>query len=216
MSILGNPAAPLPRHEWILRGRRLERFTLGWNLAEALVAIAAGLLAGSTALLGFGLDSLIESFSGAALLWRLHQEQDAQRSEQAERRALHLVGYSLFALAAYVLAEALHTLIARARPEHSLPGIILAAVSLLVMPLLASAKRRVAAALSSDALRADSRQTDLCAWLSAVLLTGLLLNWLLGWWWADPVAALAMTPIIVREGLSAVRNRGCGCHGGCA
>jgi divalent metal cation (Fe/Co/Zn/Cd) transporter len=217
MALLGKYRAALPhsRQDWVRRGRRLEYFTLGWNLLEAAVAVIAGLLAGSTALVGFGLDSIIESFSGAALLWRLHQEQDADHRERAEHRALRLVGLSFFALAIYMLAEAGYTLATRKHPEHSLAGILLALASLVVMPLLARAKRRVAAALASGALHADSRQTDLCAYLSAVLLGGLLLNWLLGWWWADPVAALAMIPIVGREGWEAVRNRSCSCHSGC-
>ncbi len=229
MEVLGPGAGVGLRRELVRRGRRLEYFSLGWNLLEAVVGVSAGAVAGSTALVGFGLDSLIESFSGATLLWRLHQEpgspasavvalagveeRDAGTSEKAEKTALRLVGYSLLALAVYVAAEAVKTLVRRERPEHSLPGMALAVAALIVMPLLARAKRRVAAGLASGALRADSRQSDLCAYLSAVLLGGLLLNALLGWWWADPAAALVMTPIIVKEGWAAVRNRGCGCCG---
>lgn len=214
MAVPFDSVAPITRPEWVSRGRRLEYFTLAWNLLEALVAIVAGLVAGSTALLGFGLDSLIESFSGGTLLWRLHQEQDPCRSERAERLALRLVGISLFALALYVLSDSIRTLVVRERPERSLAGILLAVASLIAMPLLARAKRRVAAALSSSALRADSRQTDLCAWLSAVLLGGLLLHASLGWWWADPVAALIMVPIIAKECRDALRLRACSCHQG--
>lgn len=216
MAVPFDSAAIMARPEWVRRGRRLEYFTLSWNLLEAVVALLAGMAAGSTALLGFGLDSLIESFSGATLLWRLQQERDARGGEQAERTALRLVGWSLFALALYVVVDSVRALASRERPERSLAGILLAVASLIVMPLLARAKRRVAAALSSGALRADSRQTDLCAYLSAVLLGGLLLHAGLGWWWADPMAALIMTPIICKEGWSALRQRGCHCHGGCA
>lgn len=191
-------------------GRRLEYFTLGWNTLEALVAVAAGIAAGSIALVSFGIDSVIESLSGGVLLWHLQRhEADPRR----ERRALRLVGISFLVLAAYVALEAGRTLAVGESPETSLVGIALAALSLVVMPLLARAKRRVAARLQSGALHADSRQTDLCAWLSAILLVGLALNALWGWWWADPVAALAMVPIIAREGVKALRGEACcGCE----
>lgn len=190
----------------VRRGRRLEYFTVGWNLLEAAVAIGAGLLAGSIALIGFGIDSLIETSSGAVLLWRL---QEGEEGEKRERMALRLVGISLLALAAYVAIDATKGLILKERPEESLIGMLLAAASLVVMPLLASAKRRVAARINSRALVADSHQTDICAYLSAILLVGLGLNALLGWWWADPVAALAMVPIIVKEGREALRGEPC-------
>lgn len=192
------------------RGLRLEWLTVGWNVLEAVVAILAGWSAGSITLVGFGLDSVIESASGVALLWRLRRDDPALR-EASERTALRLVGVSFLALAAYVAQDSLHTLWARETPEASLPGIVIAALSLAVMPLLARAKRRVAASISSRALHADSRQTDLCAYLSALLLAGLGLNAGLGWWWADPVAGLAMVPIIAREGVASWRGRPCGC-----
>jgi len=194
------------RDEAVRQGRLLEYFTVGWNLIEAAVAVGAGLFAGSIALIGFGIDSLIETSSGAILLWRL---QEGEEGEKRERRALKLVGVSLLALAAYVAIDATKGLILKDHPEESLIGIILAAVSLAVMPLLAWAKRRVAARLNSRALVADSHQTDICAYLSAILLVGLGLNAILGWWWADPVAALAMLPIIVKEGLEALRGEAC-------
>ena len=187
-------------------GRRLEYFTLGWNLIEAVVAVGAGLLAGSIALIGFGADSVIESISGSVLLWRL---QTPQADERRERLALKLVGVSFLVLAVYVAVDAARTLVRREAPEVSLVGIGLAAASLVVMPLLARAKRRVAARLASRALHADSRQTDLCAWLSAILLGGLALNALAGWWWADPIAALLMVQIIAREGVAALRGEHC-------
>ena len=190
----------------VRRGRRLEFFTIGWNLLEAAVGIGAGLFAGSIALLGFGIDSLIETTSGAILLWRL---QEGAEGEKRERRALKLVGLSLLALAVYVAFEALKALLTRETPEKSIVGIFLAALSLIVMPLLAMAKRRVAAKLSSKAMRADSRQTDICAYLSAILLAGLGLNVLFGWWWADPIAALGMLPIILKEGIEALRGETC-------
>jgi divalent metal cation (Fe/Co/Zn/Cd) transporter len=202
-------AQVIRRDEAVRQGRRLEYFTVGWNLIEAAVALGAGLFAGSIALIGFGIDSLIETSSGAVLLWRL---QEGEEGEKRERMALKLVGISLLVLAAYVAIDAAKGLILQEPPERSLVGIILAAVSLGVMPLLAWAKRRVAAKLSSQALVADSHQTDICAYLSAILLVGLGLNALFGWWWADPIAALAMVPIIVKDGLEALRGEACeGC-----
>ncbi len=193
----------ISRDEAVRQGRRLEYFTVGWNLIEAAVGIGAGAVAGSIALIGFGIDSLIETSSGAVLLWRL---QEGEEGEKRERMALKLVGISLLALAAYVAIDAAKGLLQKESPEKSLVGIILATVSLVVMPLLAWAKRRVAARLNSQALVADSHQTDICAYLSAILLVGLGLNALFDWWWADPLAALAMLPIIVKEGLEALRG----------
>jgi divalent metal cation (Fe/Co/Zn/Cd) transporter len=208
IQIEGVKRADMMRH-----GRRLEYLTIGWNLLEAVVAIGSGLVAGSSALVGFGFDSLIESTSGGALLWRLHSDVDAERRE---RIALKLVGGSFLLLGAYVAFDAVKSLINREPPEASHVGIGLAIVSLRVMPLLARAKRRVASSLNSRAMKADSRQTDICAYLSAILLGGLLLNALLGWWWADPVAALAMVPIIAKEGIESLRGERCcddvGCH----
>ena len=187
----------------VRRGRKLEYITIGWNSLEAVVAIGAGLFAGSIALVGFGVDSVIESFSGAVLLWRLFA------GEHAEQLALKLVGASFLLLAAYVAFDAGKSLLFREPPEESYVGIGLAALSLIVMPVLARAKRRVAANLNSRALAADSRQTDICAYLSAILLVGLGLNALFGWWWADPVAGLIMIPIIAKEGVEALRGETC-------
>ncbi|HYB19859.1 MAG TPA: cation transporter [Thermodesulfobacteriota bacterium] len=194
------------RDATVRRGRQLEFFSIGWNLLEAAVGIGAGLFAGSIALIGFGIDSLIETTSGAVLLWRL---QEGVEGEKRERRALKLVGLSFLALAVYVACEALKALLTRETPEKSIVGIVLAALSLVVMPLLARAKRRVAAKLSSRAMRADSRQTDICAYLSVILLAGLGLNVLFGWWWADPIAALGMLPIILKEGIEGLRGETC-------
>lgn len=194
----------------VRRSRQLEYLTVGWNSLEAVAAIGAGLFAGSIALVGFGVDSVIETSSGLILLWRLR---DGERGERREGTALRLVGFSFLLLAAYVAFDAAKSLITREPPEASYTGIVIAALSLVVMPLLAGAKRRVAAQLNSRALKADSRQTDLCAYLSAILLGGLLLNALFGWWWADPVAALVMLPIIAREGVEALRGEACvDCH----
>lgn len=192
-------------------GRRLEHFTLGWNVLEAIIAIAAGAAAGSIALLGFGIDSVIESLSGGVLLWYL---QSSEFNERREQRALQLVGISFLLLASYVVFESGRSLYLREPPEESIVGIVLAIASIIIMPILARLKRRVAAQLSSQALHADSRQTDLCAYLSAILLFGLALNATWGWWWADPVAGMIMVPIIAREGLEALRGEtSCQCHG---
>jgi len=199
----------LPASDSINRGRRLEYLTLGWNVGEAAVAIGAGMFAGSTALLGFGIDSLIESLSGSVLLWRLSHGEQGERREQMARR---LVGISLLILAAYVAFEALESLVKKEPPAASYVGIGLAVLSVIVMPLLARAKRKVAANLNSRAMHADSKQTDVCAYLSAILLIGLGANALFGWWWTDPVAALAMVPIIGKEGIGAMRGETCGCE----
>jgi divalent metal cation (Fe/Co/Zn/Cd) transporter len=180
---------------------RLEWFTLSWNVLEAVVAIVAGLVAGSIALIGFGLDSVVESASAVILLWRLRQTGEA--AERAERRAVRLVGVSFFVLAAYVTWEAVSALIQREAPQTSLPGIVLATLSLIVMPLLARAKARLAREMGSRALAADSKETLACAFLSATLLAGLVANAWLGWWWADPVAALGIVIFLVREGWEA-------------
>jgi divalent metal cation (Fe/Co/Zn/Cd) transporter len=202
------------RTELVSKGRRLEYFTIGWNLLEGIISIGAGIGTGSIALVGFGFDSLIEVSSGAALLWRLHLDAPEKR-ERAERIALKLVGASFLLLAAYVIFDSVKSLVKRESPEASYIGIAIAALSLVVMPLLARAKRRVAVKLSSRALHADSRQTDICTYLSAILLGGLGLNALFGWWWADSIAALVMVPIIVKEGIEAIRGENCCDKGAC-
>lgn len=198
----------------VRRGRLLEYVTITWNLLEGLISIGAGLLAGSIALVGFGLDSLIEVSSGAALLWRLHLDAP-ERRERAEQIALKLVGISFLLLASYIALDAIKSLIQREPPDASFLGIGIATLSLAVMPYLAKAKRRVAAAIQSRAMEADSRQTDICVYLSAILLIGLILNALLGWWWADPLAAIIMVPIIAKEGIAALRGETCGEEGTC-
>lgn len=193
----------------VRRGQRLEYFTIAYNSAEGLVAIAAGWMAGSVSLIGFGLDSVIEVCSGAALLWRLRHDLHPSRREQVERTTAHVVGACLVALALYVVFQSGSALIRRDAAERSIPGIVVAAVSVIVMPLLARAKRQVAEGIGSAAMNADSKQADFCACLSAILLGGLLLNAVWGWWWADPIAGLAMAPIIAREGVNALRGRPC-------
>lgn len=206
-SVLQSPDHPILRSpDAVQRGRRLEYLTLAWNSLEAVAAIAAGLIAGSIALVGFGLDSVIECFSGGVLLWRLRAGEEGERREQV---ALRLVGVSFIALAIYVAYDAISSLARHETPEKSWFGIAVAIASLITMPLLARAKRRVATELTSGALHADSRQTDICAYLSAILLGGLLLNALLRCWWADPIAGLVMVPIIGREGVEALRGKAC-------
>lgn len=199
----------MDRPALIRRGKQLEYATIGYNSLEGIIAIAAGLIAGSVALVGFGFDSVIEVISGATLLWRLYADVDEERRELVEQRALKIVGWSFLLLAAYVTFDAGKAILRREPPDESMTGIAIAAMSLVVMPLLVRAKRRVAAAIGSKALAADATQTALCTYLSAILLGGLLLNALVGWWWADPVAALVMVPIIVKEGLEGIRGERC-------
>ncbi len=202
MSVAGTSTL-LQRENLRRQALRLEYFTIAWNTAEAAVAIVAGWLAGSIALVGFGLDSIIESISGVALLWRLRQQGELEA--EAESRALRIVGLTFFLLAAYVTYEAVGDLWRRTEPLESLVGIVLAAVSLVVMPVLGHRKRRVARQLGSRALAADAMETYLCSYLSFTLLLGLGLNAWLGWWWADPVAALVMVGFMIREGLEVLR-----------
>lgn len=199
----------MDRPALIRRGQLLEYATVGYNSLEGAIAIGAGLVAGSVALVGFGFDSVIEVISGLTLLWRLSSDANETTRESVEQRALRIVGISFLLLAAYVLFDAGKSLLRREPPDESMIGIAIAALSLVVMPLLVRAKRRVAAAIGSRALAADATQTALCTYLSAILLAGLALNATLGWWWADPVAALVMVPIIVREGLEGIRGERC-------
>jgi divalent metal cation (Fe/Co/Zn/Cd) transporter len=190
-------------------GRKIEYFSIAWTTLEAAIGIIAGVLAGSVALIGFGVDSVIETASSVVLLWRLS---DHPRAEEREEFAHRLVGVGFLALAAYISFDALHDLITREPPRASYFGIAYAVACVVVMPLLARAKRRVAARLGSDALHADSHQSDICAYLSVILLVGLALNALFGWWWADPVAALCMLPIIIKEGFAGLRGESCSHH----
>jgi Predicted Co/Zn/Cd cation transporters len=185
------------------RGLRLEYVTVAWNVVEAAVAVAAGVVAGSIALVGFGLDSLIEVFAAVVVIWEF-----TGVGEERERRALRLIALSFFALAAYVVVEAGRDLLIGAEAEESPVGIALAATSLLVMPALGLAKRHTGKRLGSATLVADSAETFLCAALSAMLLAGLLLN-AVGLWWADPVAALGIAALAVREGREAWEGETC-------
>jgi divalent metal cation (Fe/Co/Zn/Cd) transporter len=199
--IRGTAAAAEARREDLRRGLWLEYGGLTYNVLEAVVGIAAGVAAHSVALIAFGLDSVIESASSTVLVWRLHSETRGTRTaEDAERLAVRLVAGAFFALAAYVGIRAALDLINATRPDESVVGMVLAVVSVIVMPILASKKRAAARALDSRALQADSRQTTLCTYLSAFLLVGLAANALFGWWWADPVAGLAIAVVAVKEG----------------
>lgn len=191
------------------RGKRVEYFTIAWNSLEGLIGIAAGVVAGSVSLVGFGIDSLIEVTSGATLLWRMSVDADAERRERNERLSLRIVGVCFLALAAYITYESVSNLRSKTAPQHSIPGIILACASLIAMPILSRAKKRVGRALGSAAMNADARQTDFCVYLSAILLVGLVLNAGLGWWWADPIAALMMVPIIGKEGFEGLKAKTC-------
>jgi divalent metal cation (Fe/Co/Zn/Cd) transporter len=203
----------IDRQQIAQRGKRLEYFTIAWNTLEGLVAVLAGAVAGSISLVGFGIDSFIEVTSGVTLLWRMSVDADVHRRERNERLALRIVGVCFVALAAYIGYEAIADLIGTKEPAASLAGIILAIVSLIVMPLLSRAKRRVGAALGSAAMHADAKQTEFCTYLSAILLAGLVVNRIFGLWWADPVAALIMVPIIAKEGYDGLQGKPCeSCH----
>ena len=189
------------------RAQLLAGASVAYNVVEAVVAVTAGLAAGSVALVGFGLDSVVEVSSGLVILWQFR----ARLPESRERQALRLMALSFFALAAYVAVESVRALASGGDPDASPVGIGLAIASLVVMPFLSWAQRRTGRALGSRAVVADSTQTLLCTYLSAVLLAGLLLNATLGWGWADPVAGLVIAAVAVREGVAAWRGEGCGC-----
>lgn len=186
----------------------LEYFTVGYNVLEGLFSILAGWLAGSIALIGFGLDSGIESLSGTVVLWRLlkHGKIPGEEEERAERRAVRLVGLSFFVLGAYVLYESSRKLYLHEHPEPTLFGIIIAVLSAIIMPALSYMKLKTAKELGSRSLEADSKQTFICSLLSVALIFGLSLNYLYGLWWADPASALVIFVFIIREGVLAFRE----------
>jgi divalent metal cation (Fe/Co/Zn/Cd) transporter len=198
------PSASHSRARLVRRARLLAWIGLGWHAIEATVAVAAGVVAGSVALVGFGADSLIEAMAGLVVLWRL-----ASAHAMSERRAQQGIAVSFYVLSVYVAVEAIRSLALADRPAVSWVGIGLSIVTLATMPPLATAKARVADALGSSATKSESRQTMLCAYLSAALLVGLGLNALLGWWWADPATALGIAGIAVREGRNAWRGESC-------
>ena len=191
----------------LTRALRLEYLTVGWNVIEGVIAVTAALRAASVALLGFGIDSFVESASGLVMVWRLRAERrggmDDAQLDAMERRATKLIALSLFALAAYVAFDAVHTLWAGERPAFSPVGVALTGLSLVVMLWLARAKRRAARDLGSRAMEADAFQTTACWWLSLAALVGIGLNGALGWWWADPTAALVIAALIAKEGREA-------------
>jgi divalent metal cation (Fe/Co/Zn/Cd) transporter len=200
------------RAQLLRRGLRLESLTVGWNVVEGLVAVGAAVAAGSVALLGFGIDSFVETASGLIIIWRLQAERraiDHERIETAERRAQRLIAVSLVALAGYIVFDAVATLVAGDRPEASPLGMVVAALSLGVMWWLARAKRRTAIALGSRAMEADAFQTTACWWLSLAVLAGVGLNTLFGLWWADPAAALVIPVFLLREAREAWEGEDC-------
>ncbi|RYZ27180.1 MAG: hypothetical protein EOP01_08025 [Propionibacteriaceae bacterium] len=207
MALLSS-GAPRSRDRLVRRIRFLVAATITYNVLEAVVALAAGAAASSGALVAFGLDSVIEVASAAAVAWQFSAREHTVR-EAREHRALRITALSFFALATYVTVDSLLALAAGHEPRHSTVGIALAALSLLVMPFLSIAQRRAGRRLGSASAVADSRQTLLCTYLSAVLLVGLLVNSLWGWAWADPVAGLVIAAVAVREGVSAWRGDGC-------
>ena len=200
-------ALPLDRPQLVRRSRYLNYATLAYNSLEGILAVGAGLVAGSVALVGFGVDSLIELSASLTALWRLRADLDPLRRERAESRSLRIMGVLFLALAVYVGADAVETLASGKPPTQSWLGVAIATVSLIVMPLLARAKKVIALELRSGALVAEAKQTLICTYLSGLLLVGLGLNALVGWWWADPVAALAMLPLITWEGIEGLRGR---------
>lgn len=192
------------------RAQLLAGASVAYNAVEAIVAIAAGVVAGSVALVGFGLDSVVEVSSGLIVLWQFRHP----LPESRERRALKLMAVAFFALAAYVGVESARALVEGRDPDSSALGIGIAVASIVIMPALSWAQRRTGRRLASAAVVADSTQTALCAYLSVVLLLGLVLDATLGWWWADPVAGLVIAAVAVREGLEAWRGEKCGCGAG--
>ena len=199
----------------VRRGRSLSAATLAYNCLEGVIALIVGLSAGSVALVGFGIDSGIEVSASVIALWRLSADAEPVRRARVESISHRTIGCLFLALALYVAFDAIHALLHHEAPAASVPGIILAMASLVVMPYLAREKRRIGAALGSRALISESAQTSLCTYLSAILLGGLLLNAIVGWWWSDPLAALLMVPIIAREGIEGLRGESTcsdGCH----
>jgi divalent metal cation (Fe/Co/Zn/Cd) transporter len=197
-------AASLARRRGLhRRALWLEYFTIGWNVIEAVVAIGAGIIAGSVALVGFGVDSSIEVISAVGLLWRLRKAgptATVAEESAAERRALYVVAATFFLLAAYISFEAITALIGREAPETSTVGLVLSVLSLAIMPALAYMKQRTGRQMGSRALVADAAETWVCSYLSLALLAGVGLYFLFDWWWADAVGALAMLPVILWQG----------------
>jgi divalent metal cation (Fe/Co/Zn/Cd) transporter len=199
-------AAAIDRSRLIRRGVSLEIFTLAWMSVEAAVAIGSGLAAGSVALVAFGIDSVIELVAAYVVLREFRAEQAGRARPGGERRALRVIAVTFFLLAAYIAVDAAYTLASASKPEQSIPGIAVAAAALLVMPTLALLKRRTGKSLGSQALLADAAESAFCAYLSGIVLLGVLMNAAFGWWWADPLAALLVIPLVVKEGLEALEE----------
>jgi len=205
----GQAELALARQLTVRRGILLSYATIGYNTFEAIGSLVAGMLAGSVALIGFGIDSVIEVVASIAAQLRLRADADLLRRSGAEVRTLRIVGWCFVALGAYVTIDSAKSLYLREEPERSWFGVIILVLSVIVMPALAWGKRRVANEMQSAALKAEAKQTSLCAYLSVIALGGVGLNALVGWWWADPAAALCMVPIITKEGMEALRARDC-------
>lgn len=204
LELFHRPSSLSDRSRLVRRGLVLNYLSIGYNAVEAMVSIFAGLVSGSVALISFGVDSAIELTSAGAAQVRLRRDHDPTGRQQLDARTHRVIGAAFLALAAYVTIDAGRTLWLREAPNASVPGIVILVLSVLIMPVLARAKRSVASALESRALNADAKQTSLCAYLSAIALGGVLLNALFDWWWADPVAALVMVPIIAKEGIEGI------------
>jgi divalent metal cation (Fe/Co/Zn/Cd) transporter len=203
--------SPIPSRPTVIQTAiRLEYFTIAYNILEGVVSLVLGGLASSVALIGFGLDSFVETFSGLIVLWRFRREAQGQQDHATlDSRALRYVGWSFFLLATYIVIESIRKLWFQEPPDPSPPGIVLAAVSLIVMPVLVRKKYQTAKKLKSEAMVGDSKQNLACVLLSVALLLGLSLNAALGWWWADPIAGLAMVPWLLKEGQGSLRGEVC-------
>lgn len=195
------------RQVFVRRGINLSYLTILYNSLEAIGSLAAGIMSGSVTLVGFGADSVIEVTSSLAAQWRLRSDVNESTREIVEYRTRQIIGWCFAALALYIMLDSAHALWTREEPSKSIFGLVVLMLSVIVMPILAMAKHKVAQQMGSRALTADAKQTSLCAYLSVIALAGVALNAFLGWWWADPVAALAMTPIILREGFEGIRAK---------
>ena len=209
MSAVSSPPSASSREALVRRGILLSYATIVYNCFEAIISLSAGIVAGSVALVGFGFDSVIEVTASLAAQWRLRSDMHIHRRERAELWTMRIVGACFLGLALYVLVDGASTLWRQRAPERSPLGIGILALSVVVMPVLARSKKRVARALTSGALEAEATQTSLCAYLSVIGLAGVGLNAAIGWWWADPVAALVMVPIIAKEGVEGIRAKQC-------